>query len=209
MISRRERQIPKLHLKLTPPHLYILIIILIHLLVHLLVNKGILNTHLTHPRKVIHRMVMVFKAILRLVFQDNILLLPIVHFHLLLVNFQDNMNIHYPLVPRRRVNILLLPVPPQVNILHQDNIFHQDNIHQDKFQADNIFHLQVNLPDNIHQQEITLIKESQFLKVQPTRSLALTPNLGGITHLHQLQTSLRGTWEHSSLILTFHLLNME
>lgn len=190
MISRRARQIPSLHLKPIAPLLETGLHILIHILNLLPVSKLILNIHPTHLRKVIHRMVMVYKAIRCLVFQVNIFLQQIVLSPLLRVNFQDNMNIHYPLVPRRWVNIL-----QQDNIFQQDNISLQDNtLHLHNFQMGNIFHLQVSLQHTVLgflRPEITHFQESRFLILKVlTRSL-LPTNLD-IT-LPRLQTSLHGT----------------
>lgn len=200
MISRRARQIPSLHLKPIAPLLETGLHILIHILNLLPVSKLILNIHPTHLRKVIHRMVMVCKAIRCLVFQVNIFLQQIVLSPLLRVNFQDNMNIHYPLVPRRWVNILQA-LPRQDNIFQQDNILQQDNIslqdntlHLHNFQMGNIFHLQVSLQHTVLgflRPEITHCQESRFLILKVlTRSL-LPTNLD-IT-LPRLQTSLHGT----------------
>jgi hypothetical protein len=165
-----------------------------HLKTELLVNKHIIhlqealihNIHPMHRPKAIHRMLMVIKAILFLVFQVTQvnILQQIVSFPLQF-HFQDIMdNIHHPQVPRRLVNILE-GLPRQDNILHQDNILRQDNI----------FRLQdnINLQDNILgslQQEITLFQEYQLPQVLTLRRLPT--NLDFIL-LPQLQTSLHGT----------------
>jgi hypothetical protein len=177
------------HLKLIAAHLMAGLLILILLL---LVNKHIYhlqevlihNIHPMHRRSI--RVLMVIKAIY-LVFQQVTLvniLQQVVNSPLRRVNFQDNMdNIHHPLVPRRRVNILQ-------GLPRQDNIL---------LQQDNIFHLQDNILGSL-QQEITLIQDclsrNQFSQVLTLSLLNRLINLGIILLPHwdlQLQNNLYGT----------------